>query len=86
MQLGTAYLADLLKSFGSPERALVAYNAGPTQARKLLSQEDVRERVLAGYPAKVMRELRRLKAQPRPEAPREGPVQQAKMEASGGPS
>jgi soluble lytic murein transglycosylase len=63
IELGTAYLANLIERFGSPERALVAYNAGPTQARKILAQSGARERFLAGYPAKVMREFRNLKAQ-----------------------
>ncbi|WP_434390114.1 transglycosylase SLT domain-containing protein [Melittangium boletus] len=64
VELGTAYLANLISRFGTPERALVAYNAGPTLARKILGQTDVRERFMAGYPAKVMREFRRLKTQP----------------------
>jgi soluble lytic murein transglycosylase len=63
VELGTAYLANLIERFGSPERALVAYNAGPSLAKKILSKRDKRERFLAGYPAKVMREFRRLKAQ-----------------------
>lgn len=63
IELGTAYLANLIERFGTPERALVAYNAGPTQARKILAQSGARERFLAGYPAKVMREFRNLKAQ-----------------------
>lgn len=63
VELGTAYLADLIERFGSPERALVAYNAGPGLARKILARKDKRERFMAGYPAKVMREFRRLKAQ-----------------------
>jgi soluble lytic murein transglycosylase len=63
IELGTAYLANLIERFGTPERALVAYNAGPTLARKILAQSGARERFLAGYPAKVMREFRNLKAQ-----------------------
>ncbi|MET0406508.1 MAG: lytic transglycosylase domain-containing protein [Cystobacter sp.] len=63
IELGTAYLANLIERFGSPERALVAYNAGPTLARRILSQEESRTRFLAGYPAKVMREFRNLKTQ-----------------------
>ncbi|QRK06904.1 lytic transglycosylase domain-containing protein [Archangium violaceum] len=63
VELGTAYLANLIERFGSPERALVAYNAGPGLAKKILAKRDVRERFMAGYPAKVMREFRRLKAQ-----------------------
>jgi soluble lytic murein transglycosylase len=63
VELGTAYLADLIERFGSPERALVAYNAGPGLAKKILAKRDVRDRFMQGYPAKVMREFRRLKAQ-----------------------
>jgi soluble lytic murein transglycosylase len=63
VELGTAYLADLIERFGSPERALVAYNAGPGLAKKILAKRDKRERFMAGYPAKVMKEFRRLKAQ-----------------------
>jgi soluble lytic murein transglycosylase len=63
VELGTAYLADLIGRFGSVERALVAYNAGPGLAKKILARRDKRERFMAGYPAKVMREFRRLKAQ-----------------------
>ncbi|HYO51913.1 lytic transglycosylase domain-containing protein [Archangium sp.] len=63
VELGTAYLADLIERFGTPERALVAYNAGPGLAKKILAKRDKRERFMAGYPAKVMREFRRLKAQ-----------------------
>jgi hypothetical protein len=46
-----------------PERALVAYNAGPGLAKKILAKRDARDRFMQGYPAKVMREFRRLKAQ-----------------------
>ncbi len=63
VELGTAYLADLIERFGSPERALVAYNAGPGLAKKILAKRDARDRFMQGYPAKVMREFRRLKAQ-----------------------
>jgi soluble lytic murein transglycosylase len=63
VELGTAYLAELISRFGSVEKALVAYNAGPTLAKKILAKKDKRERFMAGYPAKVMREFRRLKAQ-----------------------
>ncbi|HEX8436600.1 lytic transglycosylase domain-containing protein [Archangium sp.] len=63
VELGTAYLADLIGRFGSVEKALVAYNAGPTLARKILAKKDKRDQFMAGYPAKVMKEFRRLKAQ-----------------------
>ena len=81
VELGTAYLADLIQRFGSPERALVAYNAGPGLAKKILSKRDKRERFMAGYPAKVMKEFRRLKAQ----QAREVSQREAQKETSGGP-
>ena len=81
VELGAAYLADLIQRFGSPEHALVAYNAGPTLARKILSQPDARERFMAGYPTKVMREFRRLKTEQTRETSRQLALQK---EASGG--
>ena len=81
VELGTAYLADLIARFGSPERALVAYNAGPGLAKKILSKKDKRERFMAGYPAKVMKEFRRLKAQQAREVSR----LEEQKKTSGGP-
>jgi soluble lytic murein transglycosylase len=81
VELGTAYLADLIERFGSPERALVAYNAGPGLAKKILSKKEKRDRFMAGYPAKVMKEFRRLKAQ----QAREVSLREAQKETSGGP-
>jgi soluble lytic murein transglycosylase len=81
VELGTAYLAELISRFGSVEKALVAYNAGPTLARKILAKRDKRERFMAGYPAKVMREFRRLKAQ----QTRELSQRQAQKQTSDGP-
>jgi len=63
VELGTAYLADLIERFGGVEKALVAYNAGPGLARRILAQKDARKKFMAGYPAKVVREFRKLKAQ-----------------------
>jgi soluble lytic murein transglycosylase len=80
VELGTAYLADLIQRFGSPERALVAYNAGPGLAKKILSKKEKRDRFMAGYPAKVMKEFRRLKAQ----QAREVSLREAQKETSGG--
>ncbi len=62
VELGSAYLADLIRRFGSLEHALVAYNAGPGAARKILSNPVVRKRFLAGYPLKVSTEFKRLRA------------------------
>jgi soluble lytic murein transglycosylase len=63
IELGTAYLADLIERFGSLEHALVAYNAGPGLAKKILSQREIRKKFMKGYPAKVVREFRKLKEQ-----------------------
>jgi soluble lytic murein transglycosylase len=63
IELGTAYLANLIERFGSLEHALVAYNAGPGMAKKILAKRDVRKKFLAGYPTKVVKEFRKLKAQ-----------------------
>ncbi|RKH17779.1 lytic transglycosylase domain-containing protein [Corallococcus praedator] len=63
VNLGTAYLAELIGRFGSVESALVAYNAGPTTARKILAKKENRVKFMAGYPAKVVKEFQKLKAQ-----------------------
>jgi soluble lytic murein transglycosylase len=63
IELGTAYLADLIKRFGSVEHALVAYNAGPGLAKKILAKKESRKKFMKGYPAKVVGEFRKLKAQ-----------------------
>lgn len=60
VELGTRYLAELLRDFKSVHHALVAYNAGPGMARRILAQRHIRERFISGYPAKVVREWRRL--------------------------
>lgn len=61
--MGTAYLADLIQRFGSVDRALVAYNAGPGNAKRILAKPDVKKRFMAGYPKKVVGEFRKLKAE-----------------------
>lgn len=63
VELGTAYLADLISRFGTVEKALVAYNAGPGLAKKILAKKESRKKFMAGYPAKVVKEFRKLKAQ-----------------------
>jgi peptidoglycan lytic transglycosylase len=62
IELGTAYLADLIQRFGSLEHALVAYNAGPGLAKKILAKRDSRKKFMKGYPSKVVGEFRKLKA------------------------
>ncbi len=56
--LGTGYLALLLAEFPSVEAALLAYNAGPAGARKLLAS-GLRP-ALAAYPRRVLEARRRL--------------------------
>lgn len=63
IELGTAYLAELIERFGTPEKALVAYNAGPGAARKILAKPEIRKKFIAGYPTKVLGEFRKLKRQ-----------------------
>jgi hypothetical protein len=60
--LGVRYLAHLLERFGRVEEALVAYNAGPNRARRILSGEQ-RTRWLDGYPRKVLALRDRLRAE-----------------------
>lgn len=62
IELGTTYLAALLREFGTTEDALVAYNAGPRVARWMLKHPASRTRFVAGYPRDVIFEWRRLLA------------------------
>jgi soluble lytic murein transglycosylase len=61
IEIGTAYLAELLARFGSVEKALIAYNAGPGAAARILANRAARTKFMAGYPRKVLGELRNLK-------------------------
>lgn len=60
VELGTAYLAELIERFGAVDKALVAYNAGPGNARKILKKPEVRRKFMAGYPKKVLGEFQKL--------------------------
>lgn len=60
IQLGTGYLAELIQMFGTREKALVAYNAGPGGARKILKGKNAKK-FIAGYPTKVLGEYRKLR-------------------------
>lgn len=62
IELGSAYLGQMVEAFGSVEAALVAYNVGPSAARPMLANAQARQRLLAGYPRAVGNELRRLEA------------------------
>lgn len=68
IELGTTYLAALLREFGTTEDALVAYNAGPRVAHWMRKNPAARARFVAGYPRDVIVEWRRLLAS-RPEEP-----------------
>lgn len=59
VRLGVRYLAYLLERFGRLDHALVAYNAGPTKARRVLAGPAAAD-WLDGYPRKVLGERRRL--------------------------
>jgi len=54
VRIGTGYLVELLERFGSQERALAAYNMGPTRLGRRLARGDARtpafvRRVLQDY-------------------------------------
>ncbi|MGI5865904.1 MAG: lytic transglycosylase domain-containing protein [Myxococcales bacterium] len=69
VELGCAYLAELIARFGKVEEALLAYNVGPGAARAILAAgEERRRQALAGYPAKVLAERARLERRARVEA------------------
>ncbi len=62
VQLGASYLRELIDRFGSEEAALLAYNAGPGYAKKILSSDpDTRKKWLNSYANKVLGEYARLK-------------------------
>ena len=61
VEFGTAYLAQLISDFGSVPRALVAYNAGPGLAKRILANKQVRRKFMAGYPHTVLSEYRKLR-------------------------
>ncbi len=62
IELGTSYLSDLIRRFKGVEPALVAYNAGPSAARRIWADPAARRRFVAGYPKKVLRAHERLRA------------------------
>lgn len=59
VSLGTRYLAELVREFGTLDLALLAYNRGPTAARTVLAGPNA-QRALNGYPRAVLAEHRRL--------------------------
>ncbi|HVE87276.1 MAG TPA: lytic transglycosylase domain-containing protein [Myxococcales bacterium] len=63
VEIGAAYLSELIREFGTIERALVAYNAGPGAAGRILAKAASRKKFMSGYPAKVMAQYRSLQAQ-----------------------
>lgn len=60
IELGAFYLADMIRIFGSVDEALVAYNAGPGGAKRILASATARPKFMAGYPARVLGEHRKL--------------------------
>jgi soluble lytic murein transglycosylase len=61
VRLGAGYLADLIRQFGNIEHALVAYNAGPGCAKKILANRAERVKFIAGYPHKVVQTFQKLR-------------------------
>lgn len=61
IDIGVSYLAAQIRTFGSLEGGLTAYNAGPAAARRILQSPASRARFLAGYPRKVVDTYRRLR-------------------------
>ena len=60
IELGTAYVAQLLQRFdGDLTKALIAYNAGPSVARSLVKGSRAYQR-LQGYPQAVITAYRDL--------------------------
>jgi soluble lytic murein transglycosylase-like protein len=57
VRLGAAYLAELKEQFGSWERALGAYNAGPTRIRRI---ERRGGRIPTRYSSRVLRRHQRI--------------------------
>lgn len=84
IELGTAYLAALLREFGTVEAALLAYNGGPSYARRVLRNTEARRRFGAGYPSDVTAEWRRLRLrQAEVEARRSLPAEGRTLAAEG---
>lgn len=52
--LGTKYLAELRKRFGSMELALAAYNLGPTRLEKRLSTPESARKLTNDYASKIL--------------------------------
>jgi soluble lytic murein transglycosylase-like protein len=76
IHIGVRYLGWLLKRFKRVDHALVAYNAGPARAARVLEGPTASE-WLGNYPRKVLRAQRRYRAQlvppnPVPPPPRPG--------------
>jgi peptidoglycan lytic transglycosylase len=60
IELGTAYIGQLLRRFGGDlHRALIAYNAGPSAARSLVRGSEAHRR-LSAYPRSVLATYRNL--------------------------
>ncbi len=63
VQAGVRYYRRLLRAFGSPDLALMAYNAGPNRILRYLDEEGAIPERFHEYPRRVRGELRRLRRQ-----------------------
>lgn len=64
IRIGVRYLAELQERFGRLDLALLAYNAGPTRARRIAAgPEETLERWLDAYARKVLAAHGRMQAQ-----------------------
>ncbi len=61
VQVGIRYYRRLLSAFGSPEVALMAYNAGPNRIRRHMEESGEIPHRFQVYPTRVNRELTRLR-------------------------
>jgi Transglycosylase SLT domain len=61
VRAGVRYFRRLLRSFGSTDVALMAYNAGPNRILRYLEEEGAIPDRFFVYPKRVQQELRRLK-------------------------
>ena len=60
LRLGIRYLVSLKKRFQTLEKALIAYNAGPTKLQRLISKNSPLDAYL-GYPKSVMKNAARFR-------------------------
>ena len=61
VRAGVRYYTRLIRAFGSPDLALMAYNAGPNRILKYLEEKDGIPERFHVYPKRVKREVARLR-------------------------